>query len=315
MGLASDIGLDAGETLPDSRTPRQSISRLTVRRTGLPRFWDLPWPLLPFLLFCLLLEIVPLTVLIRDSVRVQGFGALTLDNYRVIGEPLYRSALGNSLLISLGTALLGAVVGGLVAAAIVTGSERGRRWSLGLVAVTSNFAGIPLSFAFIALLGTNGFITLLLREWFGVRLYPGTFSLYSWAGLTMVYFYFQLPLMILIFAPAIARLKPAWQEAAATLGAPAWYYWWRIGVPVMTAPFLAALALLFANALGAYATAYALVGGNLNILPIQIGYYIEGDLNYDPGKASALSLILAAFMALGIAVAYTLTQRSQRWLS
>src|ERR687891_6592 len=87
---------------------------------------------------------------------------------------------------------------------------------LGLVAVTSNFGGIPLSFAFIALLGTNGFITLLLREWLDLRLYPGRFSLYSWTGLTMVYFYFQLPLMVLIFTPAIARLKPDWREAAAT---------------------------------------------------------------------------------------------------
>jgi putative spermidine/putrescine transport system permease protein len=288
----------------------------SARRPRAPRWLtSLPLPLLPFLVFCILLEIVPVIVLIRDSLRVQGLGAFTFANYLVITDPLYARALGNSILISIGTAVLGAVVGGLVAAAIVGGSERGRRMSLGLVAVTSNFGGIPLSFAFIALLGTNGFITLLLREALGIRLYPGTFSLYSWTGLTMVYFYFQLPLMILIFTPAIARLKPVWKEAAATLGAPAWYYWWRVGLRVMAAPFIAAMALLFANALGAYATAYALVGGNLNILPIQIGRYIEGDLNYDPGKASALSLILAVLMALGISVAYTLTQRSQRWLS
>lgn len=287
-----------------------------AQRPRAPRWLSgLPLPLLPFLIFCVLLEIVPVIVLIRDSLRVQGLGAFTFANYQVIADPLFARALGNSILISLGTAVLGAVVGGLVAAAIVSGSERGRRLSLGLVAVTSNFGGIPLSFAFIALLGTNGFITLLLRESFGVRLYPGTFSLYSWTGLTMVYFYFQLPLMILIFTPAIARLKPVWREAAATLGAPDWYYWWRVGLRVMAAPFIAALALLFANALGAYATAYALVGGNLNILPIQIGRYIEGDLNYDPGKASALSLILAVFMAVGISIAYTLTQRSQKWLS
>jgi len=293
--------------------PRVAVG---TRRPRPPRWLSsLPLPLLPFLIFCVLLEIVPVIVLIRDSLRVQGFGAFTTANYQVITEPLYARALSNSIVISLGTAALGAVVGGLVAAAIVSGSERGRRMSLGLVAVTSNFGGIPLSFAFIALLGTNGFVTLLLRESLGVRLYPGAFSLYSWTGLTMVYFYFQLPLMILIFTPAIARLKPVWREAAATLGAPAWYYWWRVGLRVMAAPFIAAMALLFANALGAYATAYALVGGNLNILPIQIGYYIEGDLNFDPGKASALSLILAVFMAVGISIAYTLTQRSQRWLS
>jgi putative spermidine/putrescine transport system permease protein len=303
-------------TIVGSDTIELTPAVVGARRPQAPRWLrSLPLPLLPFLLFCILLEIVPVAVLIHDSLREKGFGAFTFANYLMITDPLYLRALSNSLIISLGTAVLGAIVGGLVAAAIVSGSERGRRLSLGLVAVTSNFSGIPLSFAFVALLGTNGFITLLLRHWLDFRLYPHRFTIYSWAGLTMVYFYFQLPLMILIFTPAIARLKPVWREAAATLGAPDWYYWWRVGARVMAAPFVAAMALLFANALGAYATAYALVGGNLNILPVQIGYYIEGDLNYDPGKASALSLILAVLMAIGIAIAYSLTQRAQRWLS
>jgi putative spermidine/putrescine transport system permease protein len=308
--LASSVGIERVEQIGEMT--------VAVGRPGwrLPAWLrSLPLPLVPFLIFCLLTEIVPVAVLVRDSLRVQGFGDFTFANYEAIGEPIFRRALWNSLRIALGTAVLGAVVGALVAGAIVRGSERGRKWSLGLVAVTSNFSGIPLSFAFIALLGTNGFITLLLREWLEIRLYPRRFSLYSWTGLTLVYFYFQLPLMILIFTPAIARLKAVWREAAATLGAPAWYYWWRVGIPVMAAPFISAMALLFANALGAYATAYALVGGNLNLLPIQIGYYIEGDLAYDPGKASALSLILAAFMAVGIVVAQTLTLRAQRWLT
>jgi putative spermidine/putrescine transport system permease protein len=288
----------------------------SVKRPGrlLRIIRGVPIPLIPFLVFCLFMEIVPLAVLTRDSFRERGFGSFTWSNYNAITEPLFAHALWNSLRISLGTAVLGAVIGGIVSWAIVRGSARGQRFSLGLVAVTSAFSGIPLSFAFIALLGTNGLITLWLREWFDFRLYPRRFSLYSWTGLTLVYLYFQLPLMILIFNPAVARLKPVWREAAATLGAPAWYFWWRVGARVLAAPFIAAVALLFANALGAYATAYALVGGNLNILPIQIGYYIEGDLNFDPGKASALSLILAAFMAAGIAVAHTLTQRAQRWL-
>lgn len=270
--------------------------------------------MLPFLLFCFLMEMVPVAVLARDAFREQGIGAPTLANFAVVAEPLFARALLNSVTISLGTALIGGVVGALAAAAVVAGSARGRRWALGLVAVTSNFAGIPLSFAFVALLGTNGFVTLLLRESFDVRLYPKLFSIYSWAGLAMVYVYFQVPLMILVFAPAIARLKPAWREAAATLGGSGWDFWRRVGAPVLAAPFVAALALLFANALGAYATAYALVGGNLNLLPIQIGYYVEGDLAYDPGKASALSLVLALLMTLGIAVAHAASQRSQRWL-
>jgi putative spermidine/putrescine transport system permease protein len=273
------------------------------------------WPVIPFLIFCVVLELVPMTILVRDSLRELGNGAFTLRNYAAITEPLYWHSLRNSILLSFGTALIGAVWGALAAAAIVRSSGRIQRWLMGLVATTSNFSGIPLALAFIALLGASGLITILARNLLGIRLYPTRFSLYSWAGLTMVYTYFQIPLMILLFIPAIARLKPQWQEAAAMLGAPSWVYWRRVGLPVMAAPFLAALALLFASALGAYATAWGLSGGKLSLFTIQIAFEVNGDVSFDPGKASAMSLTLAAIMALSILAAQLLARRSQRWLA
>jgi putative spermidine/putrescine transport system permease protein len=270
---------------------------------------------IPFLIFCVILELVPMTILVRDSFRELGNGAFTLRNYAAITEPLYWHSLRNSILLSFGTALIGAVWGALAAAAIVRSSGRIQRWLMGLVATTSNFSGIPLALAFIALLGASGLITILARNLFGIRLYPQHFSLYSWAGLTMVYTYFQIPLMILLFIPAIARLKPQWQEAAAMLGAPSWVYWRRVGLPVMAAPFLAALALLFASALGAYATAWGLSGGKLSLFTIQIAFEVNGDVSFDPGKASAMSLTLAAIMALSILAAQLMARRSQRWLA
>jgi putative spermidine/putrescine transport system permease protein len=264
--------------------------------------------------FCIVLELIPMLILVRDSLRELGSGPFTLANYAAITEPLYWHSLRNSILLSAGTALIGAIWGALAAAAIVREGGRVQRWLMGVVATTSNFSGIPLALAFIALLGASGLITLIARNVFGFRLYPQHFSLYSWAGLTLVYTYFQIPLMILLFTPAIARLKPQWQEAAAMLGAPAWEYWRRVGLPVMAAPFLAALALLFASALGAYATAWGLSGGKLSLFTIQIAFEVNGDVSFDPGKASAMSLTLAAVMALSILAAQLMARRSQRWL-
>jgi putative spermidine/putrescine transport system permease protein len=280
-----------------------------------PRLWSIPYPLLPFLVFCIALEIIPLAMLIRDSLRVQGSGDFTWANYGSIGEPLYWHSLRNSVILSAATAVAGAVWGALVAGAILRVDGRLRRWLIGVVAATSNFSGIPLALAFISILGANGLITLFLREAFDYRLYPHKFTLYSWTGLFLIYLYFQLPLMVLLFTPAIARLKPQWQEAAATLGAPTWVYWRRVGLPVMAAPFAAATALLFANALGAYATAWAMTGGRFSLLTIQIAFEVNGDISFDPGKASALSLILAAIMAVSILAAQLLARRAQRWLS
>ena len=253
--------------------------------------------------------------MIRDSLRVLGTGAWTFANYGAITEPLYWHSLRNSILLAGASTLTGGIWGALTAVAILRTDGRLRRGLTGLIAATSNFAGIPLALAAASILGISGFVTLLLRELFDYRLYPQHFSLYSWTGLLLVYTYFQLPLMVLLFAPSISRLKVQWQEASATLGAPSWVYWWRVGLPVMAAPFAAALALLFASGLGAYATAWAMTGGTLSLMTIQIAFEVNGDISYDPGKASALSLILAALMAVSILAAQLLSRRAQRWLN
>lgn len=288
----------------------QAETRAERRRGGR----SIPWPLLPFLVFCFALEVVPLSFLVRDSLRVGGTGAFTFDNFTAITEPLYWHSLRNSIVLSAVTAAIGSVWGVLVSIAIFRRNGRAKRWLISLVAATSNFSGIPLALAFISVLGASGFITLLLREGFGIRLYPRTFTLYSWTGLTLIYVYFQLPLMVLLFSPALARLKPHWPEAASTLGASTWTYWRRVGIPVLAAPFAASFSLLFANALGAYATAWGLSGGKLSLLTIQIAFEVNGDISYNPGLAAALSLILALLMAVSILVAQLLSRRAQRWL-
>jgi len=300
-------------------SPLDAATERTVATTAPRRPWHwlgrIPFPLIPFVVFCIALEIVPLIIMTRDSLRVLGTGAWTAANYRAITEPLYWHSLRNSILLASASTLTGGIWGALLAVAILRTNGRLRRWLTGLIAATSNFSGIPLALAAASILGINGFITLLFREVFDYRLYPQHFSLYSWPGLLLVYTYFQLPLMVLLFAPAITRLKVQWQEASATLGAPAWVYWVRVGIPVMTAPFAAALALLFASALGAYATAWEMTGGQLSLLTIQIAFEVNGDISYDPGKASALSLVLAALMAFSILVAQLLSRRTQKWLN
>ncbi|MBL8129462.1 MAG: hypothetical protein JNM64_17640, partial [Chloroflexia bacterium] len=92
------------------------------------RIGGFPWPVVPFLIFCLILEIIPMTILIRDSLREMGVGAYTLSNYGAVTESLYWHSLRNSILLSGGTAILGAIWGGLVAAAIVQSSGRAQRW-------------------------------------------------------------------------------------------------------------------------------------------------------------------------------------------
>ena len=73
----TDVGVPAKSVAAQARHP--DIGRW-VR--------SIPWAVLPFLLFCILLEVIPVIVLVRDRLRVLGMGAFTLENYMVITEPV-----------------------------------------------------------------------------------------------------------------------------------------------------------------------------------------------------------------------------------
>jgi putative spermidine/putrescine transport system permease protein len=180
--------------------------------------------------------------------------------------------------------------------------------------VASNFAGIPLAFAFIATLGRTGFATALLKNTLGWNIYDSGFSLYTFWGLSLTYMYFQFPLMVLIIAPALDGLKREWREASENLGATPSQYWRYVALPVLLPSLLGTMILLFGNAFGAYATAFALTGGSLNLVPIQIGAQIRGDVLHNPNLGYALAFGMVVVMAVSIGAYTWLQRRSARWL-
>ena len=179
--------------------------------------------------------------------------------------------------------------------------------------VASNFAGVPLAAAFIFTLGRVGVITALFRV-LGIDLYGTGFSLYSYLGLTLVYLYFQIPLMVLVILPAIDGLKREWREAAENLGATPLQYWRHVALPVLTPSILGTMILLFGNAFGAHATAYALTGGLFNLATLLIGQQISGDVLHNPGLGYAVGMGMVIIMAFSILIYSILQRRSERWL-
>jgi putative spermidine/putrescine transport system permease protein len=156
-------------------------------------------------------------------------------------------------------------------------------------------------------------VTALLKS-FGFNPYQHGFNLYSFWGLSITYMYFQFPLMILIMAPALDGLKREWREAAENLGASTLQYWSRVALPVLLPSILGAMILLFGNAFGAYATAYALTGGTLPIVTIQIGAQIRGDVLHNPGLGYAMAMGMVIIMAISLAGYSWLQKLSERWL-
>jgi len=270
----------------------------------------------PFFLFAFLFLILPSLRLFVGSFT-DNEGNFTFQNiFQLFTQKSIIDAYWLSIRISAVTALGGGIFGFLLAYSVTVGGlPRALRSALiTFSGVASNFAGVPLAFAFVATIGRTGFITAVLKDVFGINIYQSGFNLYSFVGLSITYMYFQFPLMVLIMAPALDGLKREWREAAENLGATTTQYWLRIAFPVLLPSLLGAVILLFGNAFGAYATAYALTGGTLPIVTIQIGAQIRGDVLHNPGLGYAMAMGMVFIMAVSLAGYSWLQKLSERWL-
>jgi putative spermidine/putrescine transport system permease protein len=269
----------------------------------------------PFALFALLFLILPTIRIVIASFQTPE-GHFTLGNIAGLAAPNIMDATMLSLKLSLLTAFFGCLLGLAIAVAVTRGGlpEWLRGGMLTFSGVASNFAGVPLAFAFIATLGRLGLVTVLLRDWFGINLAALGFNLISFTGLAVTYLYFQIPLMILIITPALDGLKREWSEAAQTLGASNLQYWRMVALPVLWPALLGSFALLFANAFGAVATAMALTGSALSIVPIILFAQIRGDVLNDPHLGYALAFGMIVVTGIANVIYILLRVRAERWL-
>jgi putative spermidine/putrescine transport system permease protein len=267
--------------------------------------------LVPFVVIVVAFELLPLAAMTVDSIRGDGGKGWTVQQYvTALTNRFYLAALQNSVLISFFSSVTGIAVALVAAYSITRFTPKVREKILNISNMTSNFAGVPLAFAYIILLGNNGLFTLLFQR-MGWDVLAG-FDLYSWTGLAFVYVYFQIPLAVLLLYPTYFGIQEQWKESAALLGATPLQFWLHVGFPIILPGVVGTFSILFANAMGAYATAYALVGSNYNLLSIRIGSLVAGDVLTRPQLASALAVILGATMVGAMWVNERMMRRVRR---
>lgn len=269
----------------------------------------------PFLLFAVLFLIAPTFFLIIGAFQ-DADGHFTLRNISNLFQPSIIASYWISIQISAASAIIGAIIGFFMAYAVVLGGLPGwlRPTLMTFSGVASNFAGLPLAFAFLATLGRTGLVTVFLVKWFDFNPYAHGFNLLSFWGLTITYLYFQIPLMVLILTPALDGLKKEWREASSILGASPWQYWRYVALPILWPSLLGTTLLLFANSFGAIATAYGLTGSSLNIVTILLYAQIRGDVLHDQNLGYALALGMILITGLSNGGYIWLRARSERWL-
>lgn len=267
--------------------------------------------LLPFVVVTLLYELMPLVMVVIRSFQPDMGGNFTLENYEtVFTKLLYQKAMINSLKISVVSAVVGIAVAFLGARAIHLEQGKMGRFFMMILNMVSNFAGIPLAFAYMILLGNAG-LMVHIGESLGVEALAN-YNLYTSNGMSMIYIYFQIPLATLLLIPAFDGVRKEWKEAALLLGSREGYFWRKVGIPVLMPSILGTFSVLFANALAAYATVYALMMNNISLLPVQIvGSYV-GEVKTKPGLGGALSVIMMLMMVLMILFTNKASKRFQK---
>ena len=270
-------------------------------------------PALPLLAVVGYFFLFPISKLIYVSF-LSNENTLTLGNFVTAFKDPYKTGFLNSIKIGLFSAAIAAFPGAVAAYFIETrGSSKLRRTIAVMNGVLANTGGVPLAFMFFAAIGIQGQITKILKV-LGWDIYAGQFSLGTFSGLLIVYLYFQLPLMIIIFSPAIVSLRREWVEAAYNLGANQYKYWRSVGIPLLFPSFVASFLLLFASGFSAYATANALTVGNLPLTPLQIGGLLDGNVSASQlNLGKALSSVMILISALAIIPYLIIQRRSARW--
>lgn len=272
--------------------------------------------LLPFVFLVVMYELLPLIMLVVDSFGLDKKPDVrfSLENYQKIFTALsYQRAIENSLKITLISTVVGIVIAFLGARSAYTSRGKFRSVFLTVLNMTSNFAGVPLAFAYMIILGNAG-VVKQIANMYGIG-FIQNFDLYTSKGLTMMYIYFQIPLSTLLLIPAFNGIRQEWNEANMLLGGTNAHFWLHVGIPVLLPSLFSTLSVLFANALCAYATAYALLMNNFSLLPVNISASFVGDIKTKPKLGAALSVVMMLIMCVVILINNFITKKTTKWES
>lgn len=263
--------------------------------------------LIPFLVLCILFELIPIIYTVVRSFVPEGEDiGFTFANYiNIFTKPLYQKAIVNSLIISVLSSIIGLIIAFIGAKAVHETKGKLNNIFMSILNMVSNFSGVPLAFAYIIMFGNVGVMTMIGSN-YGIE-FLANFPLYSVWGLLLIYVYFQIPLSTLLLIPAFDAIRKEWKESNALLGGTNFTFWTKIGVPILMPSILSTFSVLFANALAAYASAYALLMNNISLLPIRLSEQFVGDLVQRPEFGSAIAVVLIAFMIVAILIQNKLT--------
>lgn len=247
------------------------------------------WNLSTFIImaFAILFIIYPLVLILYKSV-ISGSGNLSFAYFtKFFQKKYYWSTLINSFKVTIVATVISTLLGLMMAYLLRSIVIAGNKY-LNIMIVMS-YLSPPFigAYAWIQLLGRNGFITRILNTFLPVK-FTG---IYGFAGIVLVFSLQSFPLVYMYTSGALKSLDNSLVEAAESLGCNLWDRVRLIIVPLVTPTLLASSLLVFMRVFSDFGTPM-LIGEGYKTFPVMIYGQFMGEVSTDDHFAAALCVII-----------------------
>jgi multiple sugar transport system permease protein len=213
--------------------------------------------------------------------------APTLDNFLTFfKDDALLKDMGNSFIVSSGTAIVSVIVGGLMAYSLSKFRYRGRNALMLMLLLGQLLPGALLLISLYLMLASVGL-------------------LYTYTGLILSFTTFTLPLTVFLLKGIIDALPDEILEAAKVDGLGAWKTTWKIVAPLIVPGLIAAAMFAFMRAWSDLLFALTLAGPDKQTLPAGLTNAFIRDGSGDWPALMAAALITS----LPLAIIFVLLQR------
>src|ERR1700726_85116 len=288
-------------------TPKRSFAEKLVVR--IPYAWLIVFFLVPFLIVLRIslsqptLAEPPYTPLFNLLAGWHGvtafFGALSLDNYALIGtDPLYLLSFVKSVEIAPFSTLLLLIIGYPIAYGITRTPRRVQAVLMTLVMLPFWTAFLIRIYAWMNILQHDGPLNQLLMALHVVSTPPVWLATDTAIYIGIVYSY--LPFMVLPLYATLEKLDEQLLEAAADLGCPRWKTFWLVTMPLAAAGGVAGSLLCFIPIVGEFVIPDLLGGSRTSMIGQTI--WMEFFANKDWPTASAVAVVLVCLLVTPIVI-------------
>ena len=256
------------------------------------------------LAFFIMFVLYPLILVLYKSV-LSSNGTLTLEYFsKFFSKKYYWFTLWNSIKVTVVSTFISVLIG--LPIAYILRSIKIKGTQLLNILIVISYLSPPFigAYAWVQLLGRNGFITRIINSLFGVQL-PG---IYGFAGIVLVFSMQSFPLVYMYVSGALQNMDNSLIEAAESLGCSAFDRMKKIITPLLMPTLLASALLVFMRVFADFGTPM-LIGEGYRTFPVLIYTQFMGEVNTDDHFAAALCVIIILITMLLFFIQQVLAKR------